>query len=130
LIKGIGLIIAPKIGNLAVIDNQYKQISGSSLFEVLIAIMMTCSVVLSLINLQSILSANFDLANKTLRAERMAFQLLDAYPDPIPVNLPDGWQYQVSEVKYDNRCNIVKVSIQPPLGNNISQERWFCRPNR
>lgn len=112
------------------IKNKSKQNSGSSLFEVLIAIMMTCSVVLSLIDLQSILSANFDLANKTLHAERIAFQLLDVYPDTIMVNLPTSWQYQVSKVRYDNLCNIVKVTIQPPLGNNISQERLFCQHDR
>ncbi|WP_392553249.1 prepilin-type N-terminal cleavage/methylation domain-containing protein [Orbus wheelerorum] len=112
------------------IDNSDKQNSGSSLFEVLIAIIMTCTIVLFLINLQSILSANVDLAKKTQHAERTAFQLLDVYPNSISVDLPNGWQYQVTKTRYSHRCDIVKVTIFPLLANNINQERWFCQPNR
>ncbi|WP_392562753.1 prepilin-type N-terminal cleavage/methylation domain-containing protein [Orbus sturtevantii] len=111
-------------------NSQYEKMAGSSLFEVLIATLIICSIMLGLINLQSTLSTNIDLANKKSHAEQMAFQLLDVYPDSIAVKLPNGWQYQVNKTKYNYHCDIVKVIIQPLFGNSISQERLFCQQDK
>ncbi|WP_392559501.1 prepilin-type N-terminal cleavage/methylation domain-containing protein [Orbus mooreae] len=100
---------------------------GLSLLEVLIAVLMMSVVVLGLTNLQAVLISELDAAKKQLQGERIAFQLLEVYPDRITVDLPQGWDYQVINEQYTMACKRVKVIIQPNLGKQITQERLFCQ---
>lgn len=107
------------------INEDYKQL-GLSLIEMLIAMLIMSITILGLLNIQSILLAELDRANKQLYMQRITFQILDIYPDIIPVDLPNGWQYQILAQQYNSDCLDVKVIIQSFLGNSITQERLFC----
>lgn len=101
--------------------------SGLTLFEVLVAILIFAIVILGFLHFQSLLITDMRHAKHRYQAERLAFQLLEVYPAIITVDLPSRWQYHVTESQYNVQCKIVKVRIQPDLGDEIAQVRWFCR---
>lgn len=99
---------------------------GLSLLEVLISILIINIAMIGFINLYSILCSELERAKNQIKSQRMAFQLLDVYPDSILVNLPSGWHYQVINQPYNQYCYKVKVIIQPNLDETITQERLYC----
>lgn len=109
------------------ISDDYEQL-GLSLIEMLIAMLLMSITILGLLNIQSILLAELDRANKQLYMQQIAFQILDVYPEIIPVDLPNGWQHRILAQQYNPDCLEVKVIIQSIEGNSIiTQERLFCQ---
>lgn len=108
------------------INEDYEQL-GLSLIEMLIAMLIMSITILGLLNIQSIFLTELYRANKQLHMQRIAFQILDIYPEIIPVDLPNGWQYQILAQQYNSDCLEVKVILQSIEGNSITQERLLCQ---
>lgn len=109
-----------------IVMNDHKQ-SGIALLEVLIAILILSISLLSLVKLQTILVTHLERTNQQLNAQHFAFQILDIYPQHLPPIMPVGWQYQLLKTQEEQNCIIVKVIVQPPLGKQVAQERWYCK---
>lgn len=100
--------------------------SGLSLIEVLITNLIFSIIILGLVNFQSELVTSLQQAKNYHLAQMHSFKLLERYPNIKSVDLPNGWQYQITTKQYDQHCKIVFVTIKPNKGNEAIQQRWFC----
>ncbi|RKS87074.1 type II secretion prepilin peptidase-dependent protein C [Orbus hercynius] len=76
--------------------------------------------------MQSVLLANLSQAKEQQQAEHIAFQLLDIYPNTDLIELPSNWLYRIMITPYLDHCHIVRITVQPNLGNSVTQDRWYC----
>lgn len=109
-----------------IVMNNHKQ-NGIALFEVLITIVILSISLLSLVKLQTVLVTHLERTTQQLNAQHLAFQILEIYPQFLPEMVPTGWQYQIHTTQAEQNCVIIKVIVQPPLGKQVTQERWFCK---
>lgn len=100
--------------------------AGFSLIEVLVAALLFSIVMLGLINYQQALINRHHYFDTHLQADRIAFQLLESYPDIAHHIVPDDWQYHIQRTVYNSQCTLVLVIITLPSKQKIQQQRLIC----
>ncbi|OCG60323.1 hypothetical protein A9G41_01340 [Gilliamella sp. Nev5-1] len=103
-----------------------KNITGFSLIEVMIAILLFSMIMLGFINYQQTLFNKHRYFANNLRANKIAFQLLDSYPYTISQIIPSGWQYNINTQIYNAQCKMVFITIKTSNKQTIQQQRLFC----
>lgn len=103
-----------------------KYSAGFSLIEVLIAALLFSIIILGLTGYQQALIAKHHTFYTHLQAERIAFQLLDSYPNMAHHIIPNHWQYQINRNSYGTQCTMVDVILTLPNRVRIQQKRLFC----
>nr|WP_091346022.1 prepilin-type N-terminal cleavage/methylation domain-containing protein [Gilliamella sp. ESL0254] len=121
--KAIGSIIAQKKG-LFIVNN--KNIAGFSLIEVMIAILLFSIIMLGFINYQQALLNKHRYFANYLRANKIAFQLLDNYPYTTNLIIPSGWRYTITSKRYNARCKMMEITVRAPNKQITKQQRFFC----
>lgn len=103
-----------------------KNITGFSLIEVMIAILLFSIVLIGFVNYQRVLLNKHHNLSNTLQANHFAFQFLDSYPQNVDNILPKYWLYNIENKLFNSHCKMVFVSITPPKQTKIQQQRLFC----
>lgn len=101
-------------------------IDGFSLLEVLIAALLFAIIMLGLLNYQQALINQHHYFYSQLRADQIAFQLLDSYPYLANHIVPTDWQYHIDSTLYNQQCKMVSITITPPNKKVIQQQRLIC----
>lgn len=100
---------------------------GFSVIEVLIALLLFSISILGLIEYQQALIARHQTFYTQLKANQLAFQLLDSYPNSATQLVPNGWQYTLYSLDYRPKCKMVFVTITPPHSPRVNQQRLLCQ---
>nr|WP_255475403.1 MULTISPECIES: prepilin-type N-terminal cleavage/methylation domain-containing protein [unclassified Gilliamella] len=121
--KAIGSTIALK-KRLFIVNN--KNFAGFSLIEVMIATLLFSIIMLGFINYQQTLLNKHRYFANNLRANKIAFQLLDSYPYTSHKIIPSGWQYKITNKIYNAQCKMVVITVSTPNKQVVKQQRFFC----
>lgn len=117
--------------NPLILIKNSRSIAGFSLIEVLIATLLFSIVILGLTNYTQVLITRHHHFYTRLQAHRVAFQLLESYPELteqiVARILPINWQYQINSSAYNYPCKQVKITIILSNGNSVQQQRLFCQ---
>ncbi|MDF7670193.1 prepilin-type N-terminal cleavage/methylation domain-containing protein [Orbaceae bacterium ESL0721] len=100
--------------------------NGFSLIEVLIAALLFAILLLGLTSYQQKLMARHHAFYNRLQAERIAFQLLESYPNSPTNIIPPNWHHQITNSFYTAECRIISITITLPTQQKIVQKRVFC----
>jgi Tfp pilus assembly protein PilV len=103
-----------------------KNIAGFSLIEVMISCLMFAIIMLGFIGYLIAIVNQYHYFNQQFQAEKIAFALLDSYPDKTQQIIPNNWQYQVYSQPYGRSCQMVFVSVTPIHHKTIKQQRFLC----
>lgn len=103
-----------------------KDIAGFSLIEVMIATLLFSIIMLGFINYQQALLNKHRYFANYLRANKIAFQLLDSYPYIPNEIIPSGWRYTITSKRYNAQCKMVVITVSAPNKQVVKQQRFFC----
>ncbi|OCG15957.1 hypothetical protein A9G24_01010 [Gilliamella sp. App6-5] len=103
-----------------------KDIAGFSLIEVIIATLLFSIIMLGFINYQQALFNKHHYFANYLRANKIAFQLLDSYPYIPNEIIPSGWHYKITNKTYNAQCKMVVIMVNAPNKQVAEQQRLFC----
>jgi len=103
-----------------------KNIAGFSLIEVMISCLMFAIIMLGFIGYLIAIVNQYHYFNQQFQAEKIAFALLDSYPDKTHHIIPHNWQYQIYSQPYSISCRIVFINVTPPNHKIIKQQRLLC----
>ncbi|OCG43765.1 hypothetical protein A9G35_09575 [Gilliamella sp. Choc5-1] len=103
-----------------------KNFAGFSLIEVMITTLLFSIIMLGFINYQQALLNKHRYFANNLRANKIAFQLLDSYPYTNQQIIPSGWQYKITSKIYNTECKMVEITVSTPNKQIIKQQRFFC----
>ncbi|MFQ0997969.1 prepilin-type N-terminal cleavage/methylation domain-containing protein [Gilliamella sp. BG6] len=107
-------------------NNKKKKIAGFSLIEVMIATLLFSIIMLGFVNYQQALFYKHHYFTNYLRANKIAFQLLDSYPYTTNQIIPSGWHYKLTSKTYNAQCKMVVITVNAPNKQVTKQQRLFC----
>lgn len=100
--------------------------NGFSLIEVMVATLLFSIMLLGFINYQQVIVKQYHFLSNRLKADKIAFALLDSYPQNADKIIPKGWRYAIQTQPLNTQCKMVLVIITIPNEKEIQQQRLFC----
>lgn len=104
---------------------------GFSLPDVLLAVLLFSMTLLGLLRYQQVLLQQLTAHRHQQQAWLLAQSALEGYQWPqsvnsLSLNLPQGWQHNWQQQSQGLGCQMVTVTVTPPLGKEARLTRWFC----
>lgn len=101
--------------------------AGFSLIDLLLAMAIFSIGITGLLRYHQTLTFQFRFVSETQQAWRLAYQLLDIYPESPPPEFT-GWRYSTQVSAHFDQCVNVKAQVQSLKGGEAVLTRIIC-PN-